>query len=96
VFAGLEVAENDDVAGSELDDLAVADIVHEFDVGRGAFHVFDEGGWDERSRRAGGNLRRNKGDGAEHNRCECLESHGTPSVGWKKPFPNSVLTKHNR
>ena len=56
MFTGLEVAENEDVAGPKLDHLAVADIVHEFDVGGGAFHIFDQRGRDERCRSACRNL----------------------------------------
>ena len=50
VLAGLEIAEDEGVVRRELDDLAGADIVHEFDVGGGAVDVLHQRNGDQRGR----------------------------------------------
>ena len=56
VFTGPEIAENEHVAGRQPDHLAVADIVHEFDAGSGAFHILHQRGRDQGRRCARRNL----------------------------------------
>jgi hypothetical protein len=70
VFTGLEIAESEDVAGLELDHLAVADIVHEFDVGRGALHILHQRGWDQGCWNVRRNLSGNSEDGSHGERSE--------------------------
>jgi hypothetical protein len=68
LLAGLEVAENEDVARFEPDRLALADIVHEFDLGGGAFHVLHQRGRHQGCRNASGKLGRsseNRNPGGE-------------------------------
>src|SRR5262245_9701008 len=47
VLAGLKVAENEDVAGLQLDYLTPANIFHEFNAGGDAFHILHQRGWDQ-------------------------------------------------
>src|SRR4051812_14102162 len=47
VFAGLEITENEDVAGLELDHLAVANIIHEMNINGVAFDILDQRSWNQ-------------------------------------------------
>jgi hypothetical protein len=83
VEAGPEIAQHQNVARLELDHLAGADIVHEFDTGGRAFHILHQGGGNGRRRRAGqcvvGCCRSGGQNGGQNGGIESIARHPTVS-----------------
>jgi hypothetical protein len=73
------ITQHQNVVRLELDHLAVADIVHEFDIDGGAFHILHQCGRNERLGRTGWCLAGYCKGSGQNNRIEKVFRHATIS-----------------
>src|SRR5262249_29529249 len=70
VLTRLKVAENKHVAGFQLDHLTPSNIIHEFNAGSGALHIFHKGGWKQGCWSTCPHLSRDSDDSGDDDRSE--------------------------